>query len=314
MPSRRRSSRPLLTAITCAALAAVSAPHVASAANQPAEGPDAETMKKAKKLFMEAEKAFGKEDYATAADKYEQAYYLLPEKHGFAYKVGMASWKSGNCPRAYQYFRHFVQYETDTEGKAAEIEESKRILGEIAVQECAGEAADQGGSGDPTAPVTGEGPDLSKEADEPGLGEASDEPEKEKKKNGLLIGGVASLVVGAAGIGVGIGTRVVARRNADELESLASRNTMSGFAEGDFSDPSTKDLQDSLPPLNAASIAGFTVGGVGLALGGALIGLHFARKGKAEAPADATAKRVATPMVTPSFSRDGGGASFSMRF
>src|SRR5690606_11379460 len=56
-----------------------------------------EKMEKAKGLYIEAERLAGEENWEAAVVLYEQAYYLVPGKHGFAHKVGIAAWKVNNC-------------------------------------------------------------------------------------------------------------------------------------------------------------------------------------------------------------------------
>ncbi|MCA9687684.1 MAG: hypothetical protein KC457_36330, partial [Myxococcales bacterium] len=58
------------------------------------------------------------------------AYYLVPGKHGFAHKVGIAAWKVHNCDKAHEYLSHFVQYaEADRQGD--KIAEAQVMLDEL---------------------------------------------------------------------------------------------------------------------------------------------------------------------------------------
>jgi tetratricopeptide (TPR) repeat protein len=65
---------------------------------------------KAKTLYVEAEGKAKADDWAGALVLYEQAYQLVPSKHGFALKVGVAAEKSGDCAKAITYYEHFLKY------------------------------------------------------------------------------------------------------------------------------------------------------------------------------------------------------------
>lgn len=69
-----------------------------------------EKAEKAKGLYIEAEGKAKEGDWAGALVLYEQAYYLVPAKHGFALKVGIAAEKSGDCAKAITYYEHFLKY------------------------------------------------------------------------------------------------------------------------------------------------------------------------------------------------------------
>jgi hypothetical protein len=91
---------------------------------------------RAKQLFLEAEALAEAGDWVAAVPSYEEAYYLVPGKHGFAFKVGVAAFKAGDCDKANEYLRHFVTY-GDPHRNADKLEEAKMILGEISVSGCA---------------------------------------------------------------------------------------------------------------------------------------------------------------------------------
>jgi hypothetical protein len=69
-----------------------------------------ERMDKAKELYSEAEGLAGEENWKEAELKYEEAYHLMPGKHGFAYKVAMSALKAGDCPKARSYLEHYILY------------------------------------------------------------------------------------------------------------------------------------------------------------------------------------------------------------
>jgi hypothetical protein len=85
---------------------------------------------KAKDLYVEAEGKAKAEDWVAALGLYEQAYYLVPTKHGFALKVAQAADKTGDCAKAITYFEHFVKY-ADPEKYADDLKTTNKRLGEL---------------------------------------------------------------------------------------------------------------------------------------------------------------------------------------
>jgi len=83
---------------------------------------DPAKLEEAKKLYIEAEKLAAEEKWKEAEDKYEQAYYLVPGKHGFAHKVGMAAHMAEDCPTAVEYMVHFLQYATEEKYEPKRVE------------------------------------------------------------------------------------------------------------------------------------------------------------------------------------------------
>jgi hypothetical protein len=69
-----------------------------------------ERMEKARVLFEEAEAHWDAQQWREAEIKYEEAYHLVPGKHGFAYKVAMAAIKAGDCEKARVFLEHFIIY------------------------------------------------------------------------------------------------------------------------------------------------------------------------------------------------------------
>lgn len=303
----------------------------AEPAPAPVTGPDPadanlteeQKLEKAKGLYIEAEEAFQAGDYATATNRYERAYYLVPGKHGFAYKVGLAAWNLGDCKKADDYFKHFVKYETDYETKGDKIEEAKRIIGEIAISGCAEQAEEPAPApaatqpAAETGPVVGDEPDLTSAEDKrKQQEEASDREANDKAVSGLMIGGITMVVLGAGGLGLGIGSFIKARSNANELSDLSSNGTQTGFPEGDFSQESTFKMNSQIKTFNTLSVVGFTVGGVLLAGGGVLIGLDVAKRKKAEKQAALKdhKRKVKLTGVSPTWMPGGGGAAASLSF
>ena len=68
------------------------------------------------------------EKWKEAELKYEQAYHLVPGKHGFAYKVGTSAHKAGDCERAKMYLDHFITY-ADAEKHADRLKSAKKLRG-----------------------------------------------------------------------------------------------------------------------------------------------------------------------------------------
>ncbi|KIG13869.1 hypothetical protein DB30_07472 [Enhygromyxa salina] len=94
-----------------------------------------ERLEQAKALYIEAEQKAAAEDWPAAVELYEQAYFLVPGKHGFALKVGTSADKAGDCKKATQYLEHFVTYaEPDKYGD--DLKQAKKILAALNKQGC----------------------------------------------------------------------------------------------------------------------------------------------------------------------------------
>jgi hypothetical protein len=90
---------------------------------------DEERLEKAKGLYKEAEGLAKAKDWEAAEAKYEEAYYLVPGKHGFAFKVGNAAFEAGHCQKAEEYLKHFEAY-ADPKKQADRLKQAKKILAE----------------------------------------------------------------------------------------------------------------------------------------------------------------------------------------
>jgi tetratricopeptide (TPR) repeat protein len=86
-----------------------------------------ERTEEAKELFKMAEELAATEDWAGALPLYEQAYQLMPGKHGLALKVGDAAMKVGDCPKAVQYYDHFAKY-AESDKYASDIRRVKKVV------------------------------------------------------------------------------------------------------------------------------------------------------------------------------------------
>jgi hypothetical protein len=89
----------------------------------------------AKQRYLEAEALAAAGDWVAALPLYEEAYYLVPGKHGFAHKVGVAAFAAGDCDKANAYLRHFLRY-GDPDKNADKFAEAESILGEISISGC----------------------------------------------------------------------------------------------------------------------------------------------------------------------------------
>jgi hypothetical protein len=272
-----------------------------------------EKEEKAKHLYIEAEGLAAEGDWAKAVPLYEQAYYLVPGKHGFAHKVGIATWQIGNCDKTKEYLTHFVTY---AEGDKYEekIAEAQAILDEIEERQCASEPEPEP---EPEPPAPTENP---LDADNPLAGEDTGTDgggDKAKKKNGLLIGGAVLLVLGAGGIGAGAAGAAMASSAGSQLNDLSGAS-VTGYPAGDYAcrtGDCPPDIESRLQTGKIITGVGFAAGGALLVTGVALIAVHMVKKKKAGAGANASAPRnvqltAAGPMLVPG----GGGAMAGIRF
>jgi hypothetical protein len=272
---------------------------------------------KAKGLYVEAERLAGDGNWEAAVVLYEQAYYLVPGKHGFAHKVGIASWKVKNCDKAYEYLTHFVTYGASEPKNASKIEEANGILAEIEAAQCRTPEAEPEPEPEPVKPVEEENPfentdQPTGDTDKPGKGE------KKKGGKGLLAGGAVLITLGVGGVVVGAVGSSMASKAGGMLDDLSSTSTNTGYPVGDYACrdatqecPTT--LEGNLSTGKALTFAGFIGGGVLLVTGVALIALHAKKSKKAGASAKASNVRLTGlgPALLPG---GGGGATATLRF
>ena len=276
-----------------------------------------EKMEKAKGLYIEAERLAGEENWEAAVVLYEQAYYLVPGKHGFAHKVGIAAWKVNNCDKAFEYLTHFLQY-ADREKQGDKISEAEGILAEIEAKQCRTQTEPEPEpEPEPTKPVETENP-FETEA-QPG---DDGKPDKGKKKGGkgMLVGGAVLITLGVGGVVVGAVGASMASSAGNSLDDLSSTSTLTGYPVGDYAcrdvtgDMCPTDLEGKLGTGKALTFAGFIGGGVLVVVGATLIGLHVA-KNKKKAGAAAQAKpAVQLTGLGPALLPGGAGATASLRF
>jgi hypothetical protein len=108
----------------------------AAATPDPAPGLSEDERKaKAKDLYIAAEGKAGEGDWASAVGLYEQAYQLVPGKHGFALKVGISAEKAGDCGKAITYYEHFVKY-AEADKYQDDIASAKKSLAALKKKGC----------------------------------------------------------------------------------------------------------------------------------------------------------------------------------
>ena len=98
--------------------------------------PDEETAKEdAKELYVFAEEKAAAGEWTTAMYAYEDAYFLVPAKVGFAYKVGVAAFEARRCSKAAEYLDHFAQY-GDPERHAEMLAETEGMQNRLETLGC----------------------------------------------------------------------------------------------------------------------------------------------------------------------------------
>lgn len=271
---------------------------------------------KAKGLYVEAERLAKEGNWEAAVVLYEQAYYLVPGKHGFAHKVGIASWQVKNCDKAYEYLTHFVTYGASEPKNAEKITEANGILAEIEAAQCRTPEVAPEPEPEPetTEPVEEENP-FETTGEQPG----DDKPAKKKGGKGLLAGGAVLITLGVGGVVVGAVGASMASKAGSTLDDLSSTSTNTGYPVGDYAcRDATQDcpttLESSLTTGKALTFAGFIGGGVLLVTGVALIAVH-AKKSKKAGSASAKAANVRLTGLGPALlPGGGGGATASLQF
>lgn len=271
---------------------------------------------RAKQLFSDAEALAGQERWAEAIPLYEEAYYLVPDKHGFAHKVGIAAWKAGDCNKADIYLKHFITY-GDQEKQKDKIDEAKVILGEISVSGCATTTTTTTTTTTNTAtPEEEENPLGDSTKDERQGDAAAARKAKKDEKRGLLIGGAVLISVGVVGVGLGAAGLGISSSSSNQLADLSTNATNTGFPIGDYScrdknEACPYDLEQRMKGMNIMAGMGFGIGGAALLGGIAMIAIYSAAKKKRGGT------EAGTPEVTalgPTFLPGGAGAMAAIRF
>jgi hypothetical protein len=272
---------------------------------------------RAKTLFADAEALAAQERWAEATPLYEEAYYLVPGKHGFAHKVGIAAWKSGDCNKADIYLKHFITY-GDPEKQKDKIDEAKVILGEISVSGCATTTTTTTTTTTNTATPEEEENPLGESTKDERQGEAANARRAKKdEKRGLLIGGAVLISVGVIGVGMGAAGLGVSSSSSNQLADLSTNATNTGFPVGDYScrdkgEPCPYDLERRMTSMNIMAGVGFGIGGAALLGGIAMIAIYSSAKKKRGGSMEGKAEVTA---FGPTYMPGGGaGAMAAIRF
>jgi hypothetical protein len=289
------------------------------APTQPTELTEDQKTELAKVKFAEAEELSKQGRWADSVPLYEEAYYLVPGKHGFAHKVGVAAFQAGDCNKANTYLKHFIQY-GDPEKNADKFEEAKQILGEISVSGCAtAEPATTTTTTTTADPVDTENP-LGESSTEIRQHEAATARQDAKsEKRGLLLGGAVLTSFGVVGLAVGFAGLGVASGSAGSLRDLSSNQTMTGFPVGDYecrnvdaSDCPSK-LEGKLALGNGLAYGGLIGGGILTGVGVALLAVYMINKKKSASSVANNGKPQLTG-IAPTLMRGGMGAVAEVRF
>ncbi|WP_157595538.1 hypothetical protein [Plesiocystis pacifica] len=297
-------------------------------APSPAEMTDEQKIELAKEKYSAAEGLAAEGKWVEAVPLYEEAYYLVPGKHGFAHKVGVAAFKAGDCNKANSYLKHFLTY-GDPEKYVEKMDQAKQILGEISVSGCASDQAAAATTTTTTAVATDEEDPLGDSTREQRQDEAAESRKAVKEeKRGLKTGGIALVTVGGLGVVAGIVGIAIASGTANTLDELSTNATASGFPVGDYAcrfvenNQCPYQLESRLRASNITAYVGLGVGGVALIGGAAMLAIYSINK-KKSGGADPTEPEPdpgaeggveltgIAPMLVPG---GGGGAVVELRF
>jgi len=303
------------------ALGAMVASDGCEGAIQPDELPDVaglsddEKLEWAKKLYIEAKGFHDGGNYYCSVIKYEQAYTYAPDKHLFAYNLGVDAWELKDCARVKHYMQLFMVNDTDNDDLR---KDAKRILDEAESNpECVTQGGGGGGSSSSGgAESEGSGAPIEDTEAAPGLDRpeenngSSDTGAKKKKASGLMIGGVLLSVLGLGAAGGGVALTLAGKKKNDTLTDAASTSNPTGFPQGFYD----KELADEAKSFGTIGPVLMGAGGALLVGGVVMIVLDLGNKKKGKG---AYAKRDgfhlagmgATPLRT-----GGGTASMTFRF
>lgn len=270
----------------------------------------------ARDLYTQAETAAAEGRWKEAEGLYEEAYYLVPHKVGFAHKVGMAAREAEDCDKAHEYLVHFVEIAHD-EKYADKVEESKALIAELEATCVSKEEVELHHLGE-----NHENPFENEGADEELPGDGGRKKKKKRTKgeggNGLLIGGAVLVALGVGGVGVGGAGLGLAASSSNTLDDLASTNTASGYPDADYScrgvsgEQCVPTVEQQLRNRRVMGIVGMAAGGALLVTGVALLAVHFSKQGKQESASARLRPRL--DAVSPVLMPAGAGAAARVRF
>ena len=309
--------RGALSVVLCAGLATQSSVALANFEDEELPDPstlsDEEKLEWAKKLYIQAKEFHDNEDYYNSVIKYEQAYSYAPDKHVFAYNLGVDAWELKDCARVKQYLQLFLIKDEDNEDLQADAREilKKADNNPECITGGPGEPDPGPGGGDPdpgtkAAPVDTDEPVLTAKNDD-----SSATDSDKKGPSGLLIGGAVLAVLGAGALGGGVGTTIVGKGAADELGTLSTPGS-TGFVNQGY-DQSIVDMENKLSTMNTVSPILIGVGGALLAGGIAMIVVDVMNKKKGKGHY-ANNQKVQLSGLGLAPSQGGASASLSLRF
>ncbi|MEZ4384331.1 MAG: hypothetical protein R3A79_23570 [Nannocystaceae bacterium] len=318
--------RPALSLALCASLAQPSIALGATVASNPCEGgtaaeelPDVSTigddekLNWAKKLYLEAKNFHDEGNYYCSVIKYEQAYTYAPDKHLFAYNLGVDAWELKDCARVKHYMQLFMVNDTENDDLR---KDAKRILDEANESpDCVTQAGGGGGGGGGSSTAESSGAPIEDNEEAPGL-DGGDDPVSvdappKKKTSGLLIGGVALAVLGLGAAGGGAAVLFMGKSKHDEILDANSKTNSTSFAQGSW-DQATADSAKTLGTVGPILLG---AGGAMLAGGIALIVMDRGNKKKGKgAYATTNAKPRLTGFGATPLRGGGGAASMTFRF
>lgn len=94
-----------------------------------------QAMELAKTLYELGQSEAAAENWETAMYAYEDAYFLVPAKTGFAFKVGQSAYEAGRCDKAEEYLVHFRQY-GDREKHVEMLAQADTMLNRLETMGC----------------------------------------------------------------------------------------------------------------------------------------------------------------------------------
>lgn len=287
------------------------------------QGPSEADIAKAKGLYLQAEDFVSKGKHAEAIPLYEEAYQLVPGKHGFAFKVGVSAYEVKDCVKAKKYFDHLIEYGSDQEKLADKIQEAKSILGKIKKSKCDKPKAKPATKAQPAAPVamdednpfakpkelTGTEKEAADAVERSRLRSAQTQRQVEKMKSyGFLGVGAASLVGGGVFL-------ILARQRGNRLGKLAQPSeTLELFPEGDFAcrDPNADCPYRMSRQMRTFNIVGYALLALGVASVGT--GTYFLLQQRKAGKRKQEPKPGTAWNVSPYWAPGGAGASARVKF